>query len=110
MHRFRAAAHSTTAYQSNRYQMRTSACRRSRSAASIIRIVFSTVRWRAPIQWALDLRIWEHDEPHYGGKRAIFEDVLCAPCLEYGKRPSTAAIAAREEEIKILSLRLLYHT
>jgi hypothetical protein len=47
------AAHSPNAHQGSSRQMCTFASKRSRSTASIIRVMFIMTKWRAPIQWTL---------------------------------------------------------
>lgn len=86
--------------------------RRSRSAASIAAFMFIM---ESPVSADLSaclgqLRPWCVRRPHLGGKRAIFKDVICAPCLKYGECPSTLPQGITEAETKVLSLRLLHHT
>lgn len=89
-HRPLTAAHSPDAHQSNRSQMCTFACRRFRSTASIIRTVFSTVKWRAPIQWALGLRTSGHMMNLISlGRGRFFKMFFVRPSLRHGECPST---------------------
>ena len=86
--------------------------RRSRSAASITALTFSV---ESPVSADFSaclgqLRPWCVRRPHFGGKRAIFKDGICAPCLRYGKCPSTLPQGIPEAETKVLSQRLLHHT
>ena len=70
--------------------MCTSSRGRSRSAALIIRIMFSMVKWRAPIQWALDLRISGHMMNLISmGRGRFLKMFFVRPDLKYVKCPST---------------------
>lgn len=89
-HRPLTAAHSPDAHHSNRSQMCTCACRRFRSTTSTIRTVFSTVKWRAPIQWALGLRTSGHMMNLISlGRGRFFKMFFVRPSLRYGECPST---------------------